>query len=202
MIRVACNQGVETSHANPNRLNQWYQTARFPGTFKGGSQDFRRQPENEFTAPLKNVIQIIDFQRFNRYNFTVIDGKLSECLVCCENRETPTGVRHWWLTSHAGNFWGARGKFHFPSTPLCENRLVIRLRFEPILAEALAIRLKNSENDDHPSGPTLRPRNRSLSEILDLTVLVPNDHRVPRVNYRDVERTVVFTLEQKLCLIL
>jgi hypothetical protein len=44
--------------------------------------------------------------------------------------------------------------------------------------------------------------NRSSSEILDLTVLVPNNHGVPRIDYRYFERTVVFTLEQKHCLIL
>jgi hypothetical protein len=43
---------------------------------------------------------------------------------------------------------------------------------------------------------------RGLSQILDLTVLVLNDHRVPWIDYRYVERTVVFTLKQKLCLIL
>ncbi len=75
-----------------------------------------------------------------------------------------------------------------------------------------------------PNGPVVEPRagngcrhhcgtdekwpidrqrcDRSLSQILDLTVLVPNDHRVPRIDYRYVERTVVFTLKQKLCLIL
>ena len=41
-----------------------------------------------------------------------------------------------------------------------------------------------------------------LSEILGLTAFVPNNHRVPRIDYRYVERAVVFTLEQKLRLIL
>ena len=35
--------------------------------------------------------------------------------------------------------------------------------------------------------PTAHPQNRSLSEILDLTVLVPNDHRVARIEDRYVE---------------
>jgi hypothetical protein len=48
----------------------------------------------------------------------------------------------------------------------------------------------------------VRETTRSLSEILDLTVLVPNNHRVPGIDYCYVERAVVFTLEQKLCLIL
>jgi hypothetical protein len=43
---------------------------------------------------------------------------------------------------------------------------------------------------------------RRLSEIFDPKVLVPNDHRVPRINYRYVQRTVVFTLKQNLCPIL
>jgi hypothetical protein len=45
VIRVACNQGVENSHANPNRLNQRYQTTLVRLPFKGGPQDSRRQPE-------------------------------------------------------------------------------------------------------------------------------------------------------------
>jgi hypothetical protein len=48
----------------------------------------------------------------------------------------------------------------------------------------------------------IREATRKLSEILDLTVLVPNDHRIPRIDYRYVKRTDVFALEQKLCLIL
>jgi hypothetical protein len=50
------NQGIETSHANPNRLNQWYQTASFPRTFKGGPQDSRSQPEKRTRATLNNTI--------------------------------------------------------------------------------------------------------------------------------------------------
>ena len=50
------NQGIETSHANPNRLNQWYQTAWFPCTFEGGPQDSRRQPEKRTRATLKITI--------------------------------------------------------------------------------------------------------------------------------------------------
>jgi hypothetical protein len=42
----------------------------------------------------------------------------------------------------------------------------------------------------------------SLPEIFDLTVLVANNHRVPRIYYRNVEYTFVFTLEQKHCLVL
>jgi len=78
------NQGVETSHANPNRLNQWYQTAWFPRAFKGGPQDSRRKPEKRTRATLKNTRYLIDFQRIHRY-----DGyrKLSECLPCGKNRE-------------------------------------------------------------------------------------------------------------------
>jgi hypothetical protein len=38
---------------------------------------------------------------------------------------------------------------------------------------------------------------RSLSQILDLIILVANNHRVPRIDYRCVEYTFVFTLEQK-----
>src|SRR5580700_2701964 len=45
VIRVACNQGVENSHANPNRLNQRYQTTLVRLPFNGGPQDSRRQPE-------------------------------------------------------------------------------------------------------------------------------------------------------------
>ena len=48
----------------------------------------------------------------------------------------------------------------------------------------------------------IREATRKLSEILGLTVFVPNNHRVPRIDYRYVERAVVFTLEQKLRLIL
>jgi hypothetical protein len=43
---------------------------------------------------------------------------------------------------------------------------------------------------------------RSLSEILDLTVLVSNNHGVTGIDNRYVEGTVVLALEQKLCLFL
>jgi hypothetical protein len=44
--------------------------------------------------------------------------------------------------------------------------------------------------------PTIvREATLSLSEILNLTVLVSDNHRVPRIDYRQVERTIVFTLE-------
>ena len=39
----------------------------------------------------------------------------------------------------------------------------------------------------------------SLPRILDLVILIPHNHRVPRIYYRNLERAVVFTLEQKLC---
>ena len=60
---------------------------------------------------------------------TVIGRKLSECLPCGKTERTPTGVRQWWLTAHAGTFEGAGVKFHVPSTPLCESRLVIVFEF-------------------------------------------------------------------------
>jgi hypothetical protein len=41
-----------------------------------------------------------------------------------------------------------------------------------------------------------------LTEIFDLIVLVPNNQRIPRIDQGNVQRTVVFTFEQKLCLIL
>ena len=41
-----------------------------------------------------------------------------------------------------------------------------------------------------------------LSQILDPTVLVPKDHSVARIDDRYVESAVVFTLKEKLCLIL
>ena len=40
VIRVACNQGVENSHANPNRLNQWYQTTLVRLPFKASLPAF------------------------------------------------------------------------------------------------------------------------------------------------------------------
>ena len=40
VIRVAYNQGVETSHANPNRLNQWYQTTLVRLPFKASLPAF------------------------------------------------------------------------------------------------------------------------------------------------------------------
>jgi hypothetical protein len=48
----------------------------------------------------------------------------------------------------------------------------------------------------------LREATRSLPEIFNLTVLVANDHRVARIDYRSVEYTFIFTLEQKRCLVL
>ena len=49
--------------------------------------------------------------------------------------------------------------------------------------------------------PTAHPQNRSLSEILDLTVLVPKITELPGSTI--VTSSVLsFTLEQKLCLIL
>ena len=44
-------------------------------------------------------------------------------------------------------------------------------------------------------------RHRRLSEILDPITLVPNNHRIPRIDYRYVERTFIFTFKEKLCLI-
>jgi len=48
----------------------------------------------------------------------------------------------------------------------------------------------------------VREATRSLSKILDLIILIPKDHRVPRIDDCYVERTLVFTLKEKLCLIL
>jgi hypothetical protein len=43
--------------------------------------------------------------------------------------------------------------------------------------------------------PIVREADRSLSEILDLIVLVPNTYRVTGIDYGYVKRTVVFALE-------
>jgi hypothetical protein len=92
VIRAACTskeqerfarQGLrEISHANPNRLNQWYQTSLVPSPFKGGPQDSRRQPKK-----FENITYFIDSQSINRYNLYRHNGKPSECLPCRENRE-------------------------------------------------------------------------------------------------------------------
>ena len=50
--------------------------------------------------------------------------------------------------------------------------------------------------------PTAHPQNRSLSEILDLTVLAPKNHRVPRIDYRYVERTLVLAFDNNCCSVL
>jgi hypothetical protein len=52
-----------------NRLNQWYQTARFPRTFKGGPQDSPRHQEKRTRATLKNTTYFVDCQRIHRYGF-------------------------------------------------------------------------------------------------------------------------------------
>jgi hypothetical protein len=118
---------------------------------------------------------------------------VSACLAAQIER-TPTGVRQWWLTAHAGTFEGAgQIPFSFDAT-LRKSSGNPSSNFEPILAEALATRLKNSEND-HSFRTYAHRQNRSLSEILDLTVLVPNANRVTGINQCYVERTFVFTLE-------
>ena len=42
----------------------------------------------------------------------------------------------------------------------------------------------------------------SLSEILDLTVLVPNTNGVTAIDYRYVERTVVLAFDNNCCSVL
>jgi hypothetical protein len=52
---------------------------------------------------------------------------------------------------------------------------------------------------DHSFRPTLHPQSRSLTQMLDLIVLIPKVHEVPRIRSRQVERTVIFSLEQNVC---
>ena len=127
-------------------------------------------------------------------------SQVSVCLAAKTER-TPTGVRQWGLTAHAGTFEGAgQIQFFFDAT-LRKSSGNPASNFNQILPRHWQIRLRIRKMITR-FDLRLTPQNRSLSEILDLTVLVPNDHRVPRIDYRYVERTVVFTLEQKLCLIL
>jgi hypothetical protein len=58
-------------------------------------------------------------------------------------------------------------------------------------SKALAIRLKSKMITRFD----LRSPNRILSEIFDAIILVPNDHRVARIDDRYVESAVVFTLK-------
>jgi hypothetical protein len=73
--------------------------------------------------------------------------------------------------------------------PMAGDKLEILLSpaLKPILSEA---------------GVQLKGLNPQLSQILDLPALIPNNHRIPGIDYRDVERTFVFALKQNLCLIL
>jgi hypothetical protein len=97
----------------------------------------------------------------------------------------PVRDKSWW--HKRGNL----GKFRLDAgeEPMVGDKLEILLSpaLKPILSEA---------------GVQLKGVNPQLSEILDLPALIPNNHRIPGIDYRYVERTFVFTLEQKLCLIL
>ena len=77
VIRVACNQGVETSHATLVRL-----------PFKGGPQDSRRQPQKTNSGLLLKIPHnLLIFSVSIDTVFTVIGGKPNECLPRRENRE-------------------------------------------------------------------------------------------------------------------
>ena len=76
VIRVACNQGVENLRANPNRLNQRYQTTLVPAPFKRRAA--RLSPsarKNELRPFFKISYNLLIFSVSIDTIFIVINGK-------------------------------------------------------------------------------------------------------------------------------